>query len=307
MRNEKGFSIIEAMVAAVIIAITVGGLSTLMAAQLKASQAITHGLDILDLRSQLQTVLANSQNCGCQLNPDLSTDDANDPNLTFDPTVIDGSNTLNLRSIRAGCSATSPMIVQANQNLGNGFQITSLDFAELRPTGSPNQWQGTWRVSIADTNGNAIRGFEHHQVVNTRLVSPTQAVVNTCQGTNSPTGLAGCPSGMAMIGGAGLIGSYCIDVQPRPASGFREAKTACGTAAVGYGPAHLCDHNEWFAGCRSGLMENMSNGEQVADFDGTSTMVTAGPGVHSSSPGVACSQAGWTYLTSARAFRCCIR
>lgn len=295
------------MVAAVVIAITVGGLSALMTSQLRASQTITHGLDILDLRSQLQIVLSSSQNCGCQLNPDLSTDTANNPNLIFDPTLVDGSNRLILQSIRAGCAASSPAIVARGQNLGNGYQISDLSFSELRPTGNPNQWQGMWKVSIVDPNNSPVHGFEHYQIVNTRNISATESAVDSCQGTNSPSGLSGCPAGMAMIGGPGLIGSYCIDINPRSAAGFRDAKTVCNTAAAGFGPAHLCDHNEWFAGCRSGLMTGMTNGEQVADFDGTSTMLTAGPGMHSSAPGVSCSQAGWTYLTSARAFRCCIR
>lgn len=214
--GQKGFGLSESLVACLILGLAVAGMATLFSHQIKGMSYFTEGQDLMDLRARLQIVLKRPQNCACHLNPDLTTDDTNDPLLVLDPTNTSTGQTLPLQTIKAGCSAGSPVILQQAGTLANGLRVQNLQVADLRPTGVAQQWSGYWRIVLAREPDNAPREIRIPLMVNTRLRSPTEAVVETCQSTVSTavSGLSSCPPGMVMVGPVAAIGSYCIDQQP---------------------------------------------------------------------------------------------
>lgn len=317
--KQKGFGLSESLVACLILGIAVAGLSTLFSNQIKGMSYLTEGQDLMDLRARLQTVLKRPQNCACHLNPDLTTDDSNDPLLVLDPTNTTSGQTLPLLSVKAGCAVNSPVILQQGGTLTNGLRVQAVQVADLRPTGVAQQWSGFWHMQLVRESDNTPREVRIPLVVNTRLVSPSEAVVDTCQSSVSTavSSLITCPPGMVMVGPASGIGSYCVDQQPRTAAAFKAAKAVCQNVGNDFGPGILCDHTQWYVACREGVMQSMTSGsipttpgELVADFDGvssgTSYAVTAGSGAASYTT-QSCTFIYYTDVNTPRPFRCCLK
>lgn len=310
MMNQRGFSVMEALVAAALLGTVAMTAATLSTSQNTALRFLAHKAESIDIKMQMQQVFANPDNCACQLNPDLTVDNSNDVALVFDPTRTDGSQRMELTNMKAGCLLSSPIIAADGQAITPDLSVDNIDFAGLRPTGNAGEWTGNWRVQLRSARERiSLAHLEVAQTVMIQVTGPTTAKVISCKGPASPGILSVCPPGMAMIGPPNAIGTYCIHRQRQPIATFFQAKSACYNVGAGFGPGHLCDHNEWFTACVDPSAPFDGSAvvapELVSDFDGAQFAVTAGAGPGGDGPG--CRSVGFSQLTDPQGYRCCLK
>lgn len=311
IQKQNGFSVIESLIAAALLGIVAFMAASIMTSQTGSIRYLAQKGDTIDIKLQLNEVMGNPENCACQLDPTLTADDSNDANLIVNPSIVDGSQSLNVRRIRIGCGATSPILAEENQVLSPDLSIGRVEFANLRPTGNPNEWTGTWRVNFTSAAQRiSVLPAEFPQTVTILPGPPASARVSGCKGPVAAGTLSACPSlEMVMIGAPNMIGTYCIDRNRRSPLTFLAAKNFCATGTTS-GVKFLCDHNQWFTACSapfSAFADGTGAAEMVADFDGAQYAVTAGLGPGGDGPG--CRAVGWVdYLSGAsRPFRCCVK
>lgn len=313
MRRESGFSVMEALIAAGLLGMVAMLAARMTTSHISSLRFLGNKADTIDIKMQMQQVFANSDNCACQLNPDLTVDDSNDANLTFNPTITDGSQSLSLLRLKAGCALTSPVITANGAAISSDLFADRVEFADLRPTENPNEWNGVWRVRLRAARERISLAFlDVPQTVNIQQTGPNSAKIVSCKGPVSPGILAACPPGMAMIGPPNSIGTFCIHTNRQPATGLFQAKSACYNVGAGFGPGHLCDHNEWFAGCTdpsNAFADGTGVAEVVADFDGERYAVTAGRPGGGDGPG--CRAVHWLEYappaSQTAPYRCCLK
>lgn len=330
---ERGMSLVSLLVVAAIVGMTLVLTLQLYGTQLNMNRFMEQKSDIVDMKAQLLHILADPAICTCQVNPNLTTDPGVDKQgLYFNSTATNQSITLN--SIRAGCAASDPAVIKVAQPYGNnGATVTGIQLTNLSPTGVLGQWYGKWNVQI-QANGKTMRPVEVSQffaIDPTALATtPSHVFISPCLSTevNSAGGigsLGSCPSGGAsgpwhMIGQPGMIGTYCIQETEQPAATYFAAKAACANmlTAEGYGPAHICEHNEWISACSATGMPNMAgNWQWVEDLDGDYGSLHGGTGVtnddYCTNAPASCKTVCYGSVNSSdnirpsNKFRCCIR
>ncbi len=305
IRQQKGFSILEALVAAGLLGIVAMLAASLVSSQNASVRYLAQKADTIDIKLQMNHVFSNPDNCACQLNPDLTVDNSNDAALEFNSNFnpSDPPKSMNVRRVRVGCALTSPLIAEENQQLSPDIRIARVEFGDIRPTGNPNEWEGVWRVSFASTAERvAVLPAEFKQVVTVQPTIAPNVKVVSCKGPVAAGIIVSCPASMAMVGPPNAIGTYCIDRTRRNAPDFFAAKSACFNVDPQFGPAHLCDHNEWFTGCINGAFTDGfagGAGESISDFDGVQWLTTAGS--------ANCNSIFYRQITDPGPFRCCIK
>ena len=310
--SQRGFSLVEILVGAALIGVVALVSASILTSQTSSIRYVAQKSEVLDIREQMLMALQSPDTCSCQLNPALTTDNSNDSNLIWNSAVVDGSALMNVKSLKAGCALNSPVIVQEGQAITPDLSVSRVDFAALRPTGTPGEWQGKWRVSFTTQKERVpIAPLEIDALVTTGLLGTSLNIaVQACKG-NRPAGLiSSCPAGAVLVGPQNAIGSYCIEVLPRLGPNFLEAKFLCGTnQPPGFGPAHMCDHSEFFTACKDGVLDTATGstpGEEefLGDFDTEYALTFR----HTSAPGPdPCTGVHYELLAASLRFRCCWR
>lgn len=274
----------------------------------QSNQYMQRSFERTDLMRQLESVLRDANTCSCQLNPNLTADDTYDTGLRVNSTVVDGSGTMNVGQVREGCAITNPVFASEGKNLGHGLVIDKVQLVDLAPAGNGLEWRGKWRISfLTELGSSALQPVELFQFFYLDPVSvaasPTAAIIERCKGATTASGLIdACPAGMSMVGASGQFGTYCIDTVERSAKKYLDAEYACGIfRPTGFGPAHLCNQNEWYAACTAGVDPSFINGtwEWIDDNDDTGAPMKGGGG--------SCGSTNDDYLSAPHSYRCCSR
>ncbi len=311
--NPGGFSLVEILVGAALVGVVALVSASIVSSQTSSIRYVAQKSEVQDLKEQMLMALLAPNTCSCQLNPALTSDNSNDTNLQWNSLVVDGSALMNVKNMKAGCALTSPVIVQEGQAITPDLSVARVDFAALVPTGTPGEWQGKWRVSFTNRNERVpIAPLEVDTLVITGppLGTSLNIGVQACKG-NRPSGLIStCPAGAVLVGPQNGIGSYCIEVLPRLGPDFLASKFLCSTnQPPGFGPAHMCDHSEFFTACKDGVLDlatGTTPGEEefLGDFDSEYAMTFK----HAMSSGTEdCTGVHYEPLGVSKRFRCCWR
>jgi prepilin-type N-terminal cleavage/methylation domain-containing protein len=164
MKFKKGFSLVEVMIALVI----VGGLSAILGKlilnSVKGQKGISQKADMLDTANLVRYVMQNSKMCGCNLgnavtipeHPTSSTEVTLARISTFDPNV-------------AGCTLSGASLFETNEKTQTGLKITSLKIVDIRQIGS-GDYLGKLEILGKKSEGNT-GGFEVRDSIPLRLTS----------------------------------------------------------------------------------------------------------------------------------------
>jgi len=121
LKGTGGFSLIQGLVAISLLAIVSLLFATMVTNQFKMIRHVEQKSEMLDIRNHLLNTFSESDVCSCQLNPDLTTDSSNDPDLRFDSCIIDGSQSIDVKKIKSGCEIDAPVVVEEGQKLPSGI------------------------------------------------------------------------------------------------------------------------------------------------------------------------------------------
>lgn len=183
MKSEKGFALIQVLVAAGVLGIVMMGVTSMMAAQYREMNALQQKLATMDLEKLLIASLADGKVCKYVLN---------NPKKTFDSTKLPQ---------KVALAATTPLYTHMNPDntpgavvakvgspvsaISNAIRIQSI---ELEITeGSNGNYKGQWKLNLDSTGG--IRSLKPVTVSTTLSVddvtAPESASFTGCQGANS--------------------------------------------------------------------------------------------------------------------------
>ncbi len=305
--RQTGVTLVGLIMGVAVMGIVVVGGASLMQIQSGSMRYMTQKSETFSLKSRLVTIMSNPDNCSCQLNPSLTTDDSNDPALTFDSTpAAPLPRTINLRRIREGCAATSEILVEENGRAVDGLVVERVEFTDLLPTGNPNQWRGKWRVSFRPVQeGVSIAPVELHQFIyadpGSIIATPGAALIGGCRAPVPPGLVNSCPAGYTLVGGPSTFTSFCMQMQEQGPASFLGAKTACANDLhPGFGPPHMCTRNEWTYGCDNNLDPSFRN--SVREWFPDNNNITA-----ATIDNGACQPTGYVAHATPLAYRCCIK
>ncbi|MGZ3749077.1 MAG: type IV pilus modification PilV family protein [Pseudobdellovibrionaceae bacterium] len=240
MLNNKGFTILEILVAAAIslmIFLGFASLSNQMNKELKHSK---QRADALEFRSEVVGLLSNLPICTCQMNQNLSPLDMTSSNVSGD-----------LAELKSSCNATTSTLFAApNQVIigsNNRLMIDQMRLINIESLGAPDKFRG--RLSFSYKKDNLLRlipGFDIEIHFTTDPATPQSAKkVKSCDfvgGVNGNSGgtIAGtCPAGQfvnGISGGTVLCSAVAGNVSSppqMPAVGQGCTGAACITADFG--------------------------------------------------------------------------
>jgi len=282
LRGRRGLTLVEVLVGAAMIGGVALVSASLITSQSTSSQYIAAKTAALELGEQLNMVMNDPANCSCQLNPDLTADNSNDPALYWAGAVTDGSARISVKVLKVGCDIASPVVARETNPAGPHLTVSAVDFVDLRPTGTAGEWTGKFRVSFAQAAGKVqIAPVEIGQIVSVAPGGPPgMARVNACKGTPASGGGGGgggpvtdCGV-LAMMGPPGGQGTYCIERNLHPAADFFSAKLICGGPLPpgyppGAGPGYICQHSDYYLACKAGLLDPLPPQQHVwlGNFD----------------------------------------
>lgn len=135
-KKEHGFSLIQMIVAVGIFGILASLFASMQTQQANQIRGLMQKSEIVDIQNMLSRVLSNEQTCLCMLS-----------HGSFDSQVTNGSQYLDVNTIRSSCSPSAENLIAENQPLMSGIVPESIRLTELKPTGNPNEWMGYWSIT----------------------------------------------------------------------------------------------------------------------------------------------------------------
>lgn len=149
-RTQRGFSLVEVLISVGLMSIMAIIFTSVLTNYHKSINWLAQKGDAVDLKNQMMSTLNNPTICSCQVNPNLTADNSNDSNLSFNSNTTSGAASMNMIRIRSGCGATDPIVAEAGQRLSNGLRVASVTLANLRPATSPatTAWLGDFTVTF---------------------------------------------------------------------------------------------------------------------------------------------------------------
>ncbi len=220
---------------------------------------------------QFSIAISDGVLCGCSLAAH-----------TFDAGNTTGSAAIQVDRIPTSCDPNSPALVMRAQKLAGGMEISRIELADLRPAGTPptTAWTGTWRIHFDTAGGTQIRPIEIPQNITTSADAGSVSVAACAAQSSSPRIIESCPTGWAMVGPAGRIGTYCISQNPRGPMTQDRALDDCNAHQPSTGgTSHLCNNTEWYAACTQGVMNNAPTlPEWNTEFFSTNYVTVSGIG-----------------------------
>ena len=193
---ENGFSLISTLIATLIMGILISTMLTTFSWQNKELQFIKEQLLSASIKFFMIQTMKNLENCDCHFKQDPTLRDANSENLgpfSIDETVGATISPINLGSFRSGCDFTRPdnVIVAAGEPLKGGAKLVvdSVKVKEIRPTGTPNEYQGS--IQVAYQNRSWSRAMKPISVdvimsVAPGAGSPHARPITGCGGISTP-------------------------------------------------------------------------------------------------------------------------
>lgn len=184
VKNNRGFSIVQVLVAASILLVVMLALSSFMADQYKMVGKLSRKLEILNATSLIQSTLVNSKNCTCILRPNNVSSPGN---LWFNSTNTSGTEQIILDKIPSGCDPSSVSLVEKGKPLSSMFGdllVQSVLFKNIKPTGSINEWIGSFEISF-NQPVLPIVIQQRFLVEDSPASLPTKRIILSCVSTNT--------------------------------------------------------------------------------------------------------------------------
>lgn len=295
--NQSGSALMMALIFVAFAAVVAGAWSVLHDRQLKSYKLIEQRTELNDLLFTLETQFRETTSCGCLLSS---------PTFTVNTTLTDGSQILSVPQIKLNeCVPASPNIVAVDQVIA-GMTVTNIELVDLRAE-TPTTWNGRWQIRLSNILGLPEQYLIMNQSVAldpiTLAATPTATRILSCVSRIAGRVVNTCAPGWVRVGPPGAIGTFCIDQNERPELTQSDAVVACGSVVNqpnNSGPAHLCNHSEWYSACRLAADMNgkTDNFEWNTEFGGAVNRIVA-------SGGGSCEATESRTRTLPTTFRCC--
>lgn len=295
--NQSGSALMMALIFVAFAAVVAGAWSVLHDRQLKSYKLIEQRSELNDLRFTLETQFRETTSCGCLLST---------PAFTVNTTLTDGSQVLTVPQIRLNeCVPSSPNIVAVDQFI-SGMTVTQIALVDLRAE-TPTTWNGRWQIRLSNILGLPEQYLIMNQSVAldpvTLASTPTATRILSCVSRIAGRVVDTCAAGWVRVGPPGAVGTFCVDQNERAALTQSEAVVACGSVVNqpnNSGPAHLCNHTEWYSACRlaTDMGGKTDNFEWNTEFGGANNRIVA-------SGGGSCEATESRLRNSPTTFRCC--
>lgn len=166
-KKEAGMTMIEVLVATVIIMATLFGATVLITAQAKISQQQEQNLEIEQLHDTLVQWGRNQRTCTCHLSGTLG-----GGGRIVDLTATDGGSLDDIQALYSSCSAASPKILEVGRVPGTrtGLKVDRIRFTKVKPAGDDasalTRAVGQFEVSFKTSSDESIpRTIQLRQIV----------------------------------------------------------------------------------------------------------------------------------------------
>ena len=165
VKPQAGFSLIEVLMAVVILGIITLALTSLFESQQHQMQALDQKFEVQNLRNAVMGMLQNRTTCVANLTNSVASFDISDATLTT-PSV----NSINVDELHVGPTLTSQLIAKRGLSLpgkpAGTMVVASIVLGEIYATGGTNEYKGTWKIDIApDTMIRALKPVKIDQII----------------------------------------------------------------------------------------------------------------------------------------------
>lgn len=297
LQSHSGSIIVTLLVAIGIMTIGIGVTIYMVESSRRQLSNLSRKVDVRSLEFQIQSASSGNA-CSCLISADLVPDKTTNPTpiLTFNSTVTDGSQFLELRRLRTGCTLSSDVFVEEGKPVTNqdpGLVVDKVRLINLKPIAT-GRWTGDWQVTFA--GGQMAPLVVSGQQVAIDSANPTATKIISC-GSQGP--IKDCPAGWQLIGSSGAANTFCIQTATQTPASVGGAMDACTTSAsTQWGPPRLCKPGQWLAACP--LVPGMSGNKEwvvMMSANAASSNVMLGGG--------SCTNISAASSTSNQNYRCC--
>ncbi|MFS4459425.1 type IV pilus modification PilV family protein [Bdellovibrio sp. HCB2-146] len=213
--NQNGFSLVQILVGVGLLSFLAMIFASTSLSQQRQIKHLERKQDVIELRNYATLILQQSDICSCQVNPNLTQDNSNDPQLHFDATAPVASQRIPFSKLRTGCAADSTILVESDTTLNSGLRIRSIELANLRSiNSSPTNWLGEWVISFQAGDGEIplkpIRLVQRLELETAPPSTPNHRFIKSCLGVQG-AGVHHVASQSNVIG-SGPLGLKDIDL-----------------------------------------------------------------------------------------------
>ena len=148
--SSAGVGLVEILVAIGILGVIMMSMAAMFDAQGKQSRALTQKLEILALKSEIQTSQTNPGNCTCLLNPSKNNLQTS-PALRFNSTTAGSS--MEITTFFGGCDSSDRPILplaaknQPLSNSGGGIRVSQIFLKDINHV-SGNEYDGEFEIQF---------------------------------------------------------------------------------------------------------------------------------------------------------------
>lgn len=169
MNNQKGFSLVSAMIASAIVGVIILGFAQFMANQHESMRGVNQKFKSLILQQSLTRTFSDPVSCSCLMDPAKY-----GYQLQFDANAASVAATtgaegpaMGLSVVFSGCDPTgataSTILVERGKYLGDdplsGLYVYAMEVGDIKPTGTAGEYRGEVRVGFShDPDGVAAGG-----------------------------------------------------------------------------------------------------------------------------------------------------
>lgn len=256
MGNNRGFSLVGAMVGGAVLAIIASGFATMMSMQYKQARDLSQKVETLELRNSLMTVFTNANVCGCNFNPTQNTGQATD--LKFDGSDLANAS-MTITEVYSRCGSTGEPelpLLTANEKVPGTqteLRVERMEIRDFADTGTTDQLQATLYTYFSEVG--ATRGRAPLQMRLNLLVdsaTPTASTIVSCAAGSMPPGsgggggggpttppstVTGCVLSAISACPTGTMPTSCVGIVFNPNYGMG----ALSMSSVGVNPGKLID------------------------------------------------------------------
>lgn len=193
---QKGFGLIELLIAVGIMAIIATGMASMLTSQQRETKALSEALAKLDLEKLLIATLADGKICNAELAPSAFNGNVAKTINASNPTAAKNS-VINLSSIHASDAPTAPILIDKitpASPMANTLMINNIQFTNFVSTGNPNEFSTDLVISFLGTI-RALKPIILKTTVTVNSLTPTTQVI-ACSSSSSSAVLSGSTCGM---------------------------------------------------------------------------------------------------------------
>lgn len=175
IKNNRGLSILEAVIAMGIVSLVSFSVVTLIGEQNKQIKQMSQKIIINDLKNTIITAMQDSATCTANLNSLLN------PSLTFDSTSA--IKEISVPRLRMGSSSGATILAEVGSEVisGSSLFVSSIKLEKLTDIGG-GKWSGIWKITLQ----NSFSSFVYKpitlqpQTFDVNTTNPNGAFISAC-------------------------------------------------------------------------------------------------------------------------------